>query len=81
MIITSMATVGKVVRYQRRRIPLSQQELADLSNVSRTSIQRIEDGIETTEFSTLLKVLKVLNLSFDLKGDLPENLEFDGTAS
>jgi transcriptional regulator with XRE-family HTH domain len=75
MIINSMKTLGNVIRAQRRRIPLSQQELADLANVSRTSIQRMEAGIDTTEFSTLLKVLKVLNISINLSGDFP--LEMD----
>lgn len=81
MIISSMESLGKVVRAQRRRIPLTQQELADLAGVSRTSIQRIEDGIETTEFSTLLKVLKVLNIAFDLRGDLPEDFTSQGDKS
>jgi transcriptional regulator with XRE-family HTH domain len=67
MLITSMDVLGKMIRSQRHRIPLSQQELADLANLSRTSIQRIEGGIETTEFSTILKVLKVLNMSLELK--------------
>ena len=75
MIINSMKILGNVIRAQRRRIPLSQQELADLANVSRTSIQRMEAGIDTTEFSTLLKVLKVLNISLNLSGDFP--LEID----
>ncbi|HXF90701.1 MAG TPA: helix-turn-helix domain-containing protein [Candidatus Nitrosotenuis sp.] len=72
MQITSMKTLGQVIKQQRRRIPLSQQELADLATVSRTSIQRIEGGVESTEFGTVLKVLNILNLSLDLKGDLPQ---------
>ncbi len=74
MIVETMDILGTIVRAQRRRIPLSQQELADLAGVSRTSIQRIEAGIDTTELSTLLKVLRVLNLTLTLTGDLPHDI-------
>lgn len=57
----TLETLGKIISTERSRIPLTQQALADLAEVSRTSIQRLEEGKEAT-FSTIVKVLRVLNL-------------------
>jgi predicted transcriptional regulator len=57
----TLETLGKIIATERSRIPLTQQGLADLAEVSRTSVQRLEEGREAT-FSTIVKILRVLNL-------------------
>lgn len=57
----TLKTLGKIIATERSRIPLTQQGLADLAEVSRTSVQRLEEGREAT-FSTIVKILRVLNL-------------------
>ena len=57
----TLKTLGKIIATERSRIPLTQQGLADLAEVSRTSVQRLEESREAT-FSTIVKILRVLNL-------------------
>lgn len=77
MIVESMQNIGQLVRHHRRLAVLSQTELADLSGVSRTAIQRIEEGHPAVQMDTLFKVLKVLNVALkilsplDLENPLP----------
>ena len=58
--------IGNYVRYYRRLKQLSQENLAKSAGLSRTSIQRLEAGIDGTSLGVLLKVLDVLNLDIHL---------------
>ena len=58
--------IGNYVRYYRRLKQLSQENLAKSAGLSRTSIQRLEAGLDGTSLGVLLKVLDVLNLDIHL---------------
>ncbi|WP_052045818.1 helix-turn-helix domain-containing protein [Candidatus Paracaedibacter symbiosus] len=59
--------LGYHIPLLRKKAGLSQENLAELSGLSRTAIQGIEAGKESLQIDTLLKVCHVLNirLSFD----------------
>jgi len=52
----------EIIRYHRKKSGLSQKELADLAGVGKTVIFDIEKGKTTIQWSTLEKVLIVLNI-------------------
>jgi DNA-binding XRE family transcriptional regulator len=54
--------IGNYVRYYRRLRQLSQQELAQVAGLSRTSIQRLEAGCDGTSLGVVLKVAGILSL-------------------
>lgn len=56
-------TIGKYIREIRKNKGKTQEELADLLNISQSAYQRIENG-ETTSWATHLKKLsEILNLN------------------
>ena len=62
--------LARIVKWHRKKAHISQQVLADMAGVSRTAIQRLEDGIFKIQLDTLLKVFKILNLSLELSSPL-----------
>jgi DNA-binding XRE family transcriptional regulator len=58
--------IGNYVRYYRRLGQMSQSDLAKSADLSRTSIQRLEAGLDGTSLGVLLKVGNILNLDFSL---------------
>lgn len=56
------ANLSKVVYYQRNKMDLTQKELAELSNVDRTMIAKIEKVNQKTTMETAIKLLTTLNL-------------------
>ena len=56
------STLGRMVRFHRKKAGLSQEELARFAGVGKTVIFDIEKGKPTIRFDTLNKVLKVLNI-------------------
>ena len=57
-----MYNLPEIIRYHRKKSGLSQKELADLAGVGKTVIFDIEKGKTTIQWSTLEKVLIVLNI-------------------
>ena len=70
MRVQSSWMIGEVVRFHRRRSGLSQHGLADLSGVGKTSVFDIEKGKPTVRLSTLMAVLRILNIGLTLDGPL-----------
>jgi len=66
--------ISEVVLFHRKRSGLSRNQLADIAGVGKTVIYDIEKGKETIRFSTLLKVLKALNISITFTSPLMEVL-------
>lgn len=64
----------EVVSFHRKRSGLTRNELADLAGVGKTVIFDIEKGKETIRFSTMQKVLKVLNVKIIFSSPLMEVL-------
>lgn len=66
----SIKYLGQMIRFHRKKSGLSQQELAFLGGVGKTVIFDIEKGKMSIRFSTLLKVLEVLNIQIDFLSPL-----------
>lgn len=62
-----MKSLGSQIRLRRRALKLTQQELADLADVSSHFVLDVENGKESIRLDKLMKVLKVLGLNFELK--------------
>ena len=61
--------MGETLRLLRKNSKLSQQDLADLLNLSRLTIQNLESGKNFT-IDTLLKVLQHFDLLRNLKTEI-----------
>jgi y4mF family transcriptional regulator len=61
--VTSVKTLGIVVKEQRKRFKLTQKSLAGLVGVGNRFIVDLERGKETIEFGKTLQVLKMLGIS------------------
>jgi HTH-type transcriptional regulator/antitoxin HipB len=59
-----------MIRDQRRRLGLDQQELANRVGVSRQWIVEIEHGKPRAEVGLVLKTINALNLAIDIVPDL-----------
>lgn len=66
--------ISDIVLFHRKKSGLSRNQLADLAGVGKTVIYDIEKGKETIRFSTLQKVLKVLNIKITFTSPLMEML-------
>ncbi len=69
MWLRSPADFGLMVRDQRRKAGLSQQQLADLVGVSRRWVVQMEQGKPGAELGLVLKTLSALSLQ--VRVDLP----------
>lgn len=62
--------ISEIIKYHRKKAKLTQKGLADLASVGKTVIYDIEKGKDTIRFSTLQKVLNVLNITIEFKSPL-----------
>lgn len=58
-----MHSIGQVIRKNRKKMKLTQKELALYANVSPKFISELENGKETIELDKLYDVLKVFDLT------------------
>lgn len=58
-------SLGDNIRRFRRLQNLSQSQLADLININAGYISRIENGKQIPSISSLNKIVKILNCSYD----------------
>jgi len=58
--------IGGFVKHHRIQQQLSQQEVADKANISRSTLSLLERG-ESVTLTTLLQVLRILNLLYVLE--------------
>jgi len=68
------AQISRLLKSQRKKNKLSQQELADLLDLSRITIQNVESGKNYT-IDTLFKVLQYFDLLRDLNEMILEYVE------
>jgi transcriptional regulator with XRE-family HTH domain len=61
---------GKIVRFHRKKAKLSQLELAERCGVGKTAVFDLEHGKETVRLSTVVKILKVLNIQIRFESPL-----------
>jgi len=62
-----MQSLGSQIRLRRRALKLTQQEVADLAEVSSHFVLDVESGKESIRLDKLTNVLKVLGLNLELK--------------
>ncbi len=62
--MSSKVNIGKIIKEQRKRIPLSLNQFAKLSGVSVAHLGRIEQGLRQPSTRTLQKISR--HLGFDL---------------
>lgn len=60
-----LKSIGKKIRDQRRIKNMSQEKLAELIDVTPSYISNIESGNRVVSLPTMLKIVKVLDLSLD----------------
>ncbi len=66
--------IADVIRYHRKKSGLTQQKLAEIAGVGKTVVFDIEKGKQSVQLNTLLKILRVLNISIRLESPLIKNL-------
>ena len=67
-----------LIKMHRKAARLSRAQLAEMAGVGKTVIYDIENGKETIQLDTLRKIFKVLNIKFELKSPLMNNLQING---
>ena len=60
-----LITLGQNIKAERNRKYLSQEKLAEMVGIQTHHVSKIERGLVDIKFSTLLGILKALNLEFD----------------
>jgi len=71
---TTLVSLGKLIYHLRKNENLSQTELANLINVSRLTILKIEKG-KSVSLETILSILKYFNLLDKFNTLINENME------
>lgn len=64
--------IGNNLRAERNRRNLSQEELAEMSDLQRQHISKIENGQIDVRVSTLVPILKALDIKFEQLFDVSE---------
>ena len=59
--------LGRLAKARRRALGLTQDELSDLSGVSRRTISALENGKESIQLDRLTAVLAVLGLTLEVR--------------
>jgi y4mF family transcriptional regulator len=70
--------LAEIIKMHRKAAKLSREQLAEMAGVGKTVIYDIENGKETIQLDTLRKILKVLNIKFELTSPLMNNLQTSG---
>jgi y4mF family transcriptional regulator len=65
-----MNTIGSIVRNHRKKAGFSQAKLAQMAGVGKTAVFDVEKGKRTVRLDTLLKIMRVLNISVELRSPL-----------
>jgi len=65
--------IGKIIRTERKRQKILQQDLADLSGVSQHFLSNLENGKATVEFQKVLQILQTLGIDMFLKNRSRDN--------
>lgn len=67
---TCLIIFGNNLRAERNRKKLSQEALAEMAGLQMQQISLIENGKSDLKFSTLIRLLRALNVKFDQLFDL-----------
>jgi transcriptional regulator with XRE-family HTH domain len=61
-----MARIGRVVAERRVALRLTQQTVADLAGVSRSSVQSLERGSGSVKFGSVVEIVDVLGMHIEV---------------
>lgn len=75
MKIQTPANAARVIKTQRLKLSLTQQDVAEAVNITRQSLARIEKGNGGGSFDTYLRLFDLLNISLEAIPDSPQTLE------
>ncbi len=64
--VLTVAEIGELIRTERKRQRILQQDLADLSGVSLHFLSNLENGKATVEFQKVLLVFRSLGIEMQL---------------
>ena len=70
MVNKDLIVLGNNIRAERNRLRYTQEKLAEITGLQTPHIVRIEKGEIDIRFSTLVSILKALNIPFDKIYDL-----------
>jgi y4mF family transcriptional regulator len=73
--------IAKIIFFHRKKSKLTQKQLADLAGVGKTVVFDLEKGKETVQLNSLLKVLSVLNIKFEMKSSIMYLMETENEES
>ena len=62
--------IAAQIKSKRQELKMSQQQLADLANIPKSTVGRIEAGLTSPKLETLLKISKALETPFVIDGTL-----------
>lgn len=65
MMILDAKTLGKRIRSERMRIGLTQEEFAEMLNISTSYYARIESGIRMPSLELVIQIVELTNYSLD----------------
>lgn len=57
--------LGNIIKFNRKKLNLSQEELGFKCNLTRNQISQFERGLHDIRFTTLIKLINVLQLNCD----------------
>lgn len=66
-IIKDVSQIGQLIKKERKRQKILQQDLADLSGVSWHFLSNLENGKATVELDKVLHVLGALGIEMELR--------------
>ena len=69
VVIQERTHLAHAIKKRRKELGLTQQQLADLSNLSLNGISQLEIGNKDTQLSTLLKLAPILGFKLTLDMD------------
>lgn len=58
--------IGATVRYRRKFLKITQEDLADISGISERTLRDIEKGLANPELESLMKLCEVLGLELTI---------------
>jgi transcriptional regulator with XRE-family HTH domain len=61
-----IARIGRVFAERRVALRLTQQTLADLAGISRSSVQTLERGSGSVKFGSLVEIADILGIHIDV---------------
>lgn len=64
--IMDAAIIGNIIKQARFKNNMTQDKLANLVNLDRSQISRLETNVSITNMQTLLKIFNVLNIKMEL---------------